>query len=402
MDKELKDLLDAQAKAVHELRAAQDSNIKLSDEKLVSLQEAFTKGEEANKKVAERLDAQDKAATEQAEVIKTLETKAYRMAGGQIDSEAKAVIKSFEDYMMYPTKGEVFVGSDMDRKYLRTDIAADGGVLVPEILSSELLKQEIEISPIMANATVKNSTVKSLDVAIRTTIPTVNRPGEGGTSIESNSQFKKVRLEAYRNDVVIPITREELNFAAFDMRTQMSEDAAIALTQQTNIDFLSGDGVSKSLGILTDTSVSSINSGIANDINLDNFLEIQKKDNIKGLYRQNGKFYMNANTIYDLAQRKDGTGDYLWQQNIAAGIPNQIAGRAYVDTPDMDDIGAGNVPVFFGDLRKGYQILRAVGVELIIDIYSSKKQGIIEYMWVEFIGGKVVLAEAIVKLTCAV
>ena len=182
----------------------------------------------------------------------------------------------------------------------------------------------------------------------------------------------------------------------------MTSDAALALAEQINIDFISGDGVAKSEGILTNASVTSLNSGLANNIDMDNFYEIQKKDNIKSVYRKNGKFYMNSNTLFDLLQRKDGQGQYLWTQNIALGLPNNLAGRPYVETPDMPDIGTNTFPVFFGDLSKAYYILRAIDLELVIDPYSAKGDGIIEYMWIQFIGGKVVLPEAIVKLKCAV
>ncbi len=398
---DLKSALEAQATSVKELRDAAEKGIKLTDEKIKALKDDFTKGEEASKAITAKLEAQEKEMTASKDAMDLLEKKLNRLPSGTDDSEKKAIITAFENYIKYPNTGEVFTAQEQDLKYLRTDLAADGGVLVPDILSSELLKEEVEVSPILANATVKTADVKSMETAIRTTIPSVNRPGEGGTSTVSNSNFKKFRLEAYRNDVVIPITREELKWAAFNMRSEMTQDAALALTYQTNVDFLTGDGVSKSEGILTSSEISNLNSGVANDITMDNFLEIQKKDNIKGVYRRNGKFYMNANTIFDLAQRKDGQGQYLWQQNIASTLPNQIAGKPYVDTPDMPDIGAGLLPVMFGDLKKGYYILRASGVELIIDIYSSKKQGIIEYMWVEFIGGKVALGEAMVTLTCS-
>jgi len=356
---ELKDLVEKQGQGVEALRIAYESNEKLSKEALDKIKEDFLDGEKANKDIQDKLEKQEKELEEQKELIKTMEKKFYRLPPGEDESEKKAAIKSFEKYIKeFPAKERQFTFDEMDRKYLRTDIATLGGVLVPEVLSSELLKQEIEVSPIQENSRIINSKVKSLTTAIRTTIPSVNRVGEGATSTKSNSQYKSVRLEAYKNDVIIPITREELNFATFNMQNEMTQDAALALTQQTNIDFLTGNGVSKSEGILVDAGVGSINSGIADDIVLDNFLEIQKKDNIKSIYKNNGKFYMNSNTIFDLAQRKGGDGQYLWTQNIGAGIPNQIAGKPYVDTPDMEDISAGNTPVFFGDLRRAYYILR--------------------------------------------
>ncbi len=400
---ENKELMEQQAQAVQELRTAVESGTKLTDEKIEALKSSFLEGEKANKKLVADIEAQKAELETQKEVTEELEKKLTRLPAGTDQSEKQDIIKSFERYIKeLPLKERNFVFTAEEAKYLRTDSADNGGVLVPEILADELIKEEIEVSPVLENSRVINATAKSISYPIRTTIPSTNRPGEGGTSTKSNPKYELKRLEAYRNDAIVPATREILKFAGFNMRQQIMSDAALSLAEQTNIDFISGDGVSKSEGILTNTDVAELNSGIANNIELDNFFEIQKKDNIKSVYKNNGKFYMNSNTLFDLLQRKDGQGAYLWNQNIALGLPNTIGGRPYIDTPNMPDIGANTFPVFFGDLRRAYYILRDVGVELIIDPYSQKEQGIIEYMWVEFIGGKVVLAEAIVKLKCAV
>ena len=399
---EIKGLLEKQAKAVEELRSAHDNNEQISQGKLDKIKEDFLAGEEANKVLQAKLDEQENKLQEQEEKINILDKQFNRLPGGE-NIEENLEIKAFDKYMKeFPKKEKMFSLDEMESKYLRTDLAANGGVLVPETLFNELIKKEIEISPIQENSRIINSKVKSMTIAIRTTIPSSNRPGEGGTSTKSHSNYKSVRLEAYRNDAIIPITREELNFAAFNMRDEMGKDAALALTQQTNVDFIEGDGINKSEGILTNADVGILNSGIANDIKMDNFYEIQKKDNIKTVYRRTGKFYMNSNTLFDLLQAKTGDGQYLWTASIALGLPPSLAGRPYVETPDMPDTGTNEFPVFFGDLRRAYYILRAIEMELIIDPYSNKEQAIIDYMWIEYLGGKVVLPEAIVKLKCAV
>jgi HK97 family phage major capsid protein len=398
-----KEILEQQTAAVVELRKAVESGKSLTEEKIDALKVKFLEGETANQKLVAEIEKQKEVAAKLQEDVKLFEKQFNRMPGGTDASVKSEAIKSFEKYLKdYPKQEKHFTFNEMDAKYLRTDLASAGGVLVPEILFNELVKQEIEVSPILANSRVINSTAKALEVAIRTTIPSVNRVGEGGTSVVSQPAYKKVRLEAYRNDVVIPITREELNFAAFNMETEMTSDAALALASQSNADFINGNGVAKSEGLLVNSSVTTLNSGTADNIDMDNFLNIQKKDNIKGAYRNNGKFYMNTNTIFTIATLKDGMGQYLWQSNLQNGLPNTIAGKPYIDAPDMDDIGANKFPVIFGDLKKAYYILRAIELELVVDPYSSKKEGIIEYMWIEYLGGKVVLPEAIVKLKCAV
>jgi HK97 family phage major capsid protein len=400
LNKETKELLEKQGQVVNEIRKEIDEKGKDQSEKLDKMKEDFVELEKKNQDLVTELELQKKLTEEQKEAIDFIEKKFARFPSGADDSEKKAAIDAFVKFVAagrtQTTETNLF--GDVERKYLRTDKVESGEVLVPETLSSELLKQEIQISPILANAKVLNVQAKAISIPIRTTIPTTNRPGEGGTSTKTTSSYEIRRIEAYRNDVITPITRELLKFANFDMVKEMTEDAAISLAEKTNIDFITGDAVSKSEGILTNADVGTYNSGIADAIDTDNFMKIQKQDNIKTKYRQNGKFYMNSNTLFDILADKDGTGQYLWNQNLAMGLPNTIAGRPYVETPNMPDVAANAYPVFFGDLAKAYYILRTPGVELIIDEFTQKTTGIIEYMWVEFIGGKVVLPEAIVKL----
>ncbi len=400
MNYAIKKALEDQCQAVSEMRKAMEDKVTFTSAKMNDLKAKFSKGEKANKEIMKRKAAQENTSENSKKVFDLLENKINKIPFVIAETEKKSIIKSFENYIKYPNTEDIFNATEQDLKYLRTDIAADGGVLVPEILDKQLLQEEIELSPILEHATVKVANTKSMKTVIRENIPSVNRVGEGGTSTVSNSSYKTFKLEAYRNDIVIPITREKLGWSNFNIMQEMIRWAALAGTQQTNIDFLYGDGINKSFGILEDSNITEIDSEIIGDLNMNDFLEIQKEDNIKDIYRKNGKFYMNTNTIFELATRKDGQGQYLWQQNIASGIPNQIAGKQYVDTPDMPDIGIGSVPVLFGDMKKGYYILRSLGVEVIIDVYSHKKQGIVEYMWVEFIGGKVALPEAFVKLRC--
>lgn len=403
---EIKKALDDQAKVVKEARDLVEkgnANSAESKEKLEKMKADFVEAEKANKELVAKFDAQIEAQEEQKKEIELLKKQNARFAEGDAGKnlEVKEAKESFGRFLKEsPNENRTYTFTDVDKKYLRTDLAASGGVLVPEPLFNELLKQEIEISPILANARLINATVKSMNVGIRTTVPTTRTSGEGGSSSSSQSAYKSIRLEAHRYDIITPITREELKFSQFNMETEMTSDAAISLSQKINLDMVSGDGVSKSEGFMTNANVGSLQSALSGNIALDDFYTIQKKDNIKGIYRNNGKFYMNANTLFDLATRVAGDGHYIWQQNGAQGLPNTIAGKPYADTPDMPDVGSSTYPVVFGDMKKGYYILNAVGVEVVIDPYSSKANAIIEYQWIQYIGGKVALAEALVKLQC--
>lgn len=86
-------------------------------------------------------------------------------------------------------------------------------------------------------------------------------------------------------------------------------------------------------------------------------------------YRANSKWYMNSSTGLHLASIRNEKGDLVIDPNdasvAAVGVPDRYMGHEIVYNEYMDDIGkAGNVPVFFGDIKKAYAVARRDSVSL--------------------------------------
>jgi HK97 family phage major capsid protein len=65
-------------------------------------------------------------------------------------------------------------------------------------------------------------------------------------------------------------------------------------------------------------------------------------------------------TVQDFRKLKDGSGQYLWQPGMAAGVPDMLFGKRVVTDNDVQALGTGNESVIFGDLRRAYMV-RVVG-----------------------------------------
>ena len=52
----------------------------------------------------------------------------------------------------------------------------------------------------------------------------------------------------------------------------------------------------------------------------------------------------------------------------------------------------------FGDLKQAYAVLRTKGLTMIRDEYTNKKKAIIEFTWDRWMGGRIILDEAVRKL----
>ncbi len=81
---------------------------------------------------------------------------------------------------------------------------------------------------------------------------------------------------------------------------------------------------------------------------------------------------MNRKTQSVIRKFKDAQGHCLWQPPSAAGQPATLMGFAVVEAEDMPNIGAGALPIAFGDFRRGYLVVDRAGVRVLRDPYSAK------------------------------
>jgi len=362
--------------------------------KIAKMEADLDKFEEKSAKLTSDLLASRKSEEEQKERIDALEAKLARLPSGSADYKvASEEMKAMERYVL---KGEKNMTVD-ELKFLRSDIDPDGGYLCPPEMAADLLKNITELSPVRQLARVQRTARGSIEINKRTSIPTAYRVGQGATDTQSQSAYGKEVLTLSRMTVDIPISLEQLDDSAFNMETEINTDAGEAFAVKEGAEFISGTGVGQFEGILVNASVANTNSGIANDIAADNFYDLQGA--LKRGY--SGAFLFNRLTHARIRKLKDGAGAYLWVP-MAAGAPATVAGDPYVITPDMPDIAAAASPVAYGDFQRGYRLADHVNTSILRDPYSQSRAGLVLYVLHRRNAGKVVLPEAIKKLTCAV
>jgi HK97 family phage major capsid protein len=303
--------------------------------------------------------------------------------------EYEMEVKAFKNLVR---SGEV----ETEKKYLRTDVNEDGGFLVPDILVNEVIKNITEISNLRSVARVRAMGNKTESIPTRTTIVSVGMVGEGQEDALSNSKYGLEKLVAKTAQVTIQATLQELQDSSIDITTNINEDVAEALAQLEGAQFVNGSGAGNNCeGFMTNASVTSINTGSASALTFDSLIALtgELKTGYNPLYAFNRKTLANIRTL------KDGNGHYIWQAgNLGAGIPNAINGYNYIELPDMPDIAANAFPVIFADFRRGYIIGDRLGMTMLRDPYSKKREGKVEFTFTKRFAGGVVLAEAFKKL----
>ena len=366
-----------------------------SKEKIAKIDEKLNAQEDANQKLVAEINERKANEFKAEEKYKDLERQVYMMPNSLSKDQKSEEMKVFEHFITTGQKEIIQAGAET--KYLRTDVDTQGGYLAPVEYVKEILKNITEISPIRSVARVRSAAGKASEMPIRTTLVSGNWVGQGETDTRSNSTYGLKYMPMHKIQVTVPVTIEELQDADFDITTEINADVAEKFSQIEGTAFVNGTGSDEPIGFMYASGIASINSGLAAAFTMDNIIELSGE--LKTGY--NPMYGFNRTTRAYIQQFK-GNDQYFWQAgNLAAGVPNTINGYTYLEIPDMDNVGANNFPVVFADFMRGYLIGDRMGMSVIRDDYSRKRESIVEFTFLKRTTGKPVLDEAFVKLKCS-
>lgn len=349
--------------------------------------------EEKNQKMVLEIQEAKNKEVELTERLANLETSFAKKSVGNVEEYKESnEYKAFSDLVQ---KGSYSDVKAEYKDYLRTDVGQFGGFLVPETLAESLLKQITEVSNVRGLARVRTTQTKTLNIPIRTSLPTASFEGEAESAATSTPKYISETMTAHRQHVIVPVTRDQLNFSNFNMESEVASDAITAFSKSEGNKFILGTGVKQPQGILDSSSgVTSVDTAASGVLSMDDIILLSGE--MKSGY--NPVYAFNRRTLAALRVEKDGNNQYLWRLG-GETMPTQINGFNYVVMEDVPDIAIGSQPVIFGDFFQGYNILDALGMELVRDDVTRKEQAIVEFSWNRYIDGRVVLAEAFKTLT---
>ena len=279
-----------------------------------------------------------------------------------------------------------------EQKALRMDNDTDGGYLTSIETDQSLIKYITELSPVRQVARTRTIGKKTLEMPVRKTILSASYEGEGEAGNESQSSYGAETLTTYRLTTTVPFTKDLLMDSNFDLEAEINSDVAEAFAYSEGNKFVLGDGVKKPEGFLVNSSVIGspyISAGVGT-VSGDDLLLLTGQ-----LKRgQNPMFAFNRQTLAFLRTLKDGAGSYAWQPSLVPGVPNTIAGEKYVVMQDMPSIAANAYAIAYADFMRGYLIVDRMGLTMIRDNITNKKNNIIEITFHKYNTGKVIVPEA--------
>lgn len=356
-------------------------------QKYEQLDAIFEKQEAENQKLVKEINESRQKTLDMEEQIKGLEAKLTRMPKGEDREQVSAELKQF---MAHVVSGEA-----LEAKTLNTVDDTQGGVLVPAEYDSMIAKNITEISALRSVARVRRTTSFQFKVPRRTSNLSASWVGERATRSTTEQAYGVETINVNSLTALVPVTTQMLMSEAFDMESEINLDAAEAFANAEGAAFISGTGNQQPTGILTDSSISSRTSENNDAITATDVINLS--GDLKTGYSP--VYALNRQTLAYIRGLTDTNGGFLWGSGLQSGLPNTINGYSYVIEPNLANVADGTVPVLFGDFMRGYTIVDKVGMSMIRDPFTRKNEGIVEFSFERFVGGKVILPEAIKKLT---
>lgn len=225
------------------------------------------------------------------------------------------------------------------------------------------------------------------------------------------ARLAKITIPLHESFAQPKVTQRLLDDSSFAIDAFVSDEIVGTLRELEDAAYVNGSGVGKPKGFLTyDSSteddatrelgviqhVLSGNDGAFEPVSTGVLPADRLADMIYALnteYRANASWLMNSKTAGIVRKMKDGEGNYLWQQALAAGQPSTLMGYPVEIDENMPDIASGSKSIAFGDFARGYCIVDRTGLRIMRDPYTTK--GFVKFYTTRRTGGGLVDSRAI-------
>lgn len=378
---EIKQLLEAQARAFEEFKTANDARIKSIEEKGFAPADIVDKVDKINAEL-KKID------TDLTEVAK----KANRPGAGASEmSEAQTERKQAFDTFL--RKGDPTALVEIQKKAMNSASDPDGGYFILPEMDGVIDRIAPTVSAMYRLANVVTIGTAKWEKMVKTAGMTARRIADGSTGGETtNPKFAKLSIEAFTGEAEPRVYNETLEDANIDLAMDLANEAGIAFAELAGSEFITGNGVGNARGITAYTNVanssyawgsvgyivSGKSAAFASVAPADKIVSLQHA--LKSQYRPGAVWLMNDATLGTMRQMKDGSGSYyLWQPDPNGAFGGRFLGHPVEVDDNMPDIGAGSYSVAFGNFKRGYTIVNRAGTSLIRDNITVKGQTLFNF-----------------------
>lgn len=274
----------------------------------------------------------------------------------------------------------------------------NNGAVIPVSIANKIIRKVYDISPLLEKSTKYNVKGKlEIPYYSETNASKVNMAyATEFQSLESNvGNFTNIELSGYLAGALAKISKSLINNSDFDIVSEVINIMAEAISIFLERELIHGTenkvaGLSAGVTLSVETASSSV-------ITSDEIIKTKRK--VKQKYQKNAIWIMSPETLTAVALLKDDNGRYLLQDDLTNDFGYTLLGKPVYESDNMDDIGAGNDIIYYGDMSGlATKFVEELEIEILREKYADQHAvGVVA--WMEF-DGKVEDAQKISKLTC--
>jgi len=275
----------------------------------------------------------------------------------------------------------------------------DNGSVIPVSIAKKIIKKAYDISPILEKSTKYNVKGKlEIPYYSETSTAKVNMAyATEFTSLESNiGKFTNIELTGFLAGALAKISKSLVNNSDFNIVNEVINIMAEAIALFVEKELIHGT-TDKVEGLKNGVKLQ-VQAASENVITADEIIKTKRK--VKQRFQKNAIWIMSPETLTAVALLKDGNDRYLLQDDLTNDFSYTLLGKPVYESDNMDEIGAGKTPIFYGDISGlATKFVEELEMEVLREKYADQHAvGVVA--WMEF-DAKVEDAQKIAKLVCA-
>lgn len=323
------------------------------------------------------------------ERVEELESKHSRPARTAIERTRDEHYEAFMDLVRH--KGQSITHErkliEIEKKMIeQKDITvisqAGGGYALPKVINDQIEQFELKFSPVRDLVTVL--TVSTTDYHQLLNLRGVSSGWSGEIVARTGTvtnQFRDItptwgELYAYP-----AVTEWAVDDLAFNVSEYLASNIGDEFALQEGTAVISGNGTNRPTGMINTTPVTTADAvsplraaaayqytgSVASPfaVTADSIIDVQYL--LNSAYRAGSTYVFNSTTAGAIRKLKDTTNQYLWQPSFQAGQPTLLAGYPTATWEQMQDIGASQFPVAFGNFKRAYLLVQRTGLRTTMD-----------------------------------
>ena len=339
-------------------------------------------------------DAFSEFKTEQDRRMAQLEAKAGRphiFGASNSDADEKRSLAAYFNALCSGDQAKANKCLGEIKSLMSTGSDPDGGYVVTPTLSTGMTKIMLEISPFIGLAREIEIDGDAFEEPIDRDDAGAEWVGEVETRGETDSpQLGNFRCELHEIQAEPKVTQKLVDTARINIVDWLRDKVAEKFAYTETDAYFNGNGVKRPRGFLTHTTAATVdatrtwgqleyvktgvNGAFATPTTVLNPADhlIDLKSKLKTQYRNGAVFLMNRSTAAAVRKIKDSEGRWVWVNSLMPGQPDMLLGHPVIECEQMPDIATDSLSIAFGNFKKGYTIIRRLGVRVLLDPYTAK------------------------------